>query len=336
MSVLANFCVINEDADEPEVTVTLAVTEQEPEQRVKRSRIDTVEWINYALDASLEKKRENRRSFKFMTMSSDDDDFEAAEDRRVRNELIGRSVWPWFEAYHCDVVLSAYGCILAGLSKEVRRYVQVSLAGNLANRVSAISGGLSSRAQHEAILNAFPPHIVNINVTVTHPEAYPDAIAAIDRAIVQMKRKIDLREKDYSIKSHSCVIVPNSNGVAVKIDVPDFGELAGFLPASAYSVCRNSSREGMMLTRLRKAVRTIDNSICHLPLVDVCLQYLPCPEMPVKCVQFGKGRIFVPRVDSLKAHFDYLLAEDEDVKASPQKMARCRLAATALATLRIM
>lgn len=301
-----------------------------PKVRTKRTgeKIHTDDWITESLQRSLTEKSGRSvisPSFRFITLSSDS--VQDLENRRFRNEPVGNVIWPIFESYRIDSIVHAYRGIILGMKKAHRADMAISLAGNLANRITlsmALSGSPINPIMWNSIMAAFPPSIININIAITNPEVYGDAIDSIDDAMIKMKRFMDYTEKDYSSKVHSCVIIPNTNKEAVMIDVPEYGCHA--VPSSTYSLSRNTSKDDFMLFRLRKAVRLPNGTKVQLPLVDVTLECRPYREMGTQMALLGRGRVHVPKLLCLKNHFDRLLA-DQDVLQSPMKLSRCMRAA---------
>lgn len=286
-------------------------------------------WIEEARNSTARNGRSAaRRRFRYMALAGES--VSAMDSRRARNDRVGEATWFEFEAKKVESVAKLVRQIVGHMTPAARASSKVFLAGNLASRMS-----LSSRVQDDldklgVVMQAFPPSNVNVTVSVTDDAQLPAICAAVDTAVVALKRHMDMSSDANSASVNSCIVVNSAvqGRDAVLVDVPHLG-IGGNLAPTAYSICRNVSSHRFVMTRLRKCVPSegAPNGV-QVPLLDVTIHSEPSPPL-CRVPLGGNGTVLVQKPECLEAYFTALL-NDPEVAASTAKMARCSAALNAL------
>lgn len=296
-----------------------------------RAAFDTHAWVAHATASAAPHGRcPSRRQLRFLALAPNSP--ADMDRRRERNERVGAGAWFRFEADHAAAVLRLVQQLVAGLPRALRRECAVYLCGNHATRL-ALADEVTTFEQCAAVMRAFPPSIVNVSVAVTHARHAGAVSAAVDAAVVALKRHMDARLVGEGARVNSCVIVPSAarGGGSVMVDVPCLGRKGTALAATAYSVCRNTSHDRFMLTRLRRSAPDGAGGLAHVPLVDVTVHDDAPP--PLVAAPLADGFVWVQHPATLERHFTELL-DDAEVAESPAKMDRVAAALWALDELR--
>jgi hypothetical protein len=292
---------------------------------------DLNQWIEEARHSAARSGRSAaRRRFRYMALAGESAG--AMDARRARNDAVGEATWFEFEAKKIESIAKLVRQIVGNMTPAARAASKVFLAGNLASRAS-LAPHVAEYETLGVVMQAFPPSNVNVTVSVTDNSQLPAICAAVDTAVIALKRHMDGGPDAKSASVNSCIIVPSAvqGRDAVLVDVPHFG-IGGNLAPTAYSICRNVSSDRFIMTRLRRCVPAegAPNGV-QVPLVDVTIHSEPSP--PLCRVPLGaQGTVLVQKPECLDAYFTALL-NDPEVAASTAKMARCSAALHALRTV---
>lgn len=307
------------------VAVAKAPVARRPKQQLPFS-LDS--WIQEALHSTKQHSRcAARRRLRFVHLNGESP---AAQDtRRARNERVGEASWFEFESKKVDSVVKLVRQIVANLTPFAKSASKVYLSGNLATRAS-LWNLVGSDEAAGVVMQAFPPSIINVTVSVSDPRVIGDVCYAVDTAMAALKRHMDSGPDASMASVNSCLVmqsaVPGKGGVM--IDVPRIGE--HYLPSTAYSICKNVSNARFIMTRLRRFVPDGSGGI-QVPMVDVTIHNESPP--PLVRVALGSGSVLAQKAEFLEAYFTGLV-NDPEVKESGAKMARCSAALSALRFLR--
>ena len=297
----------------------------------KQPTFDLHQWIEEARHSAARSGRNAaRRRFRFMALAGESAG--AMDARRARNDAVGEATWFEFEAKKIESVAKLVRQIVGNMTPAARAASKVFLAGNLASRAS-LAPLIEEYETLGVVMQAFPPSNINVTVSVTDDSQLPAICAAVDTAVIALKRHMDAGPDARSGSVNSCIVVPSAvpGRDAVLVDVPHLG-IGGNLAPTAYSICRNASSDRFIMTRLRRCVPAegAPNGV-QVPLVDVTIHSEPCP--PLCRVPLGsQGTVLVQKPECLDAYFTSLL-NDPEVAASTAKMARCSGALHALRTV---
>lgn len=306
----------------------VAVAKAPVARRPKQLPFSLDAWIQEALHSPKQHSRcAARRRLRFVHLNGESP---AAQDtRRARNERVGEASWFEFEAKKVDSVVKLVRQIVGNLTPFAKSASKVYLSGNLATRAS-LWNLVGSDEAAGVVMQAFPPSIINVTVSVSDPRVIGDVCYAVDTAMAALKRHMDSGPDAALASVNSCLVmqsaVPGKGGVM--IDVPRIGE--HYLPSTAYSICKNVSNARFVMTRLRRFVPDGSGGI-QVPMVDVTIHNESPP--PLVRVALGCGSVLTQKAECLEAYFTGLV-NDPEVKESGAKMARCSAALNALRFLR--
>lgn len=286
--------------------------------------IDVNMWIAHAVRSGLSSGRcpENRR-FGFMALPADS--AESMDIRRFRNDRVGEAAWFEFEAKKTESILKTAQQIVANMSISARNSTAVYMTGNLACR-AALCPIAKDDSALGVIMQAFPPSIVNISVSIKDPRQLGDVMYAVDKAVIALKRHMDGGPDSKVASVNSCLILQSGPDAAVMVDVPGLNPSLPPLRPTKYSICKNMSSPNFTMTRLRCAVKD-GTAWVQVPLLDVTIHSETPP--PLTRASLGTGHVQVQPPDTLESYFT-TLASDPEIIGSASKITRCRNAISAL------